>query len=172
MYSQLYPVDLDNWKIWEVQSESKPTEDYVTMDDDLDNKLLEGVQELAVEKPAPVADASDAQTGSSDESNDQGEWLTWGNMSWRIPSDMIVEEEDEAEVVEDVEDEAVEDVEDVTVEDVAVDMTVEGETEELPPVADATMQVETDEAQKVWANEQGGASLLNIPSSGEYFYLY
>ena len=156
MYSQFYPIDLDNWKIWKVQSESKPTEDYVTMDDDLDNKLIEGVQELAMEKPAPVA-----QT----ESNDQGEW----NMSWRMPSDLVVEEEDEV-----VEDEV---VEDVVVEDETVDMTVEGgETEELPSVADATMQVETDEerlqALKVWANEQGGANLPHIPSSGEYFYLY
>ena len=51
MYSQFYPIDLDNWKIWEVQSESKPTEDYVTMDDYLDDMLVEAVQEVAVEKP-------------------------------------------------------------------------------------------------------------------------
>ena len=51
MYSQFYPTDLDNWKIWEAQTDSKPTEDYVTMDDDLDDMLIEAVQEVAVEKP-------------------------------------------------------------------------------------------------------------------------
>ena len=51
MYSQFYSTDLDNWKIWEVETDSKPTEDYVTMDDYLDDMLVEAVQELAVEKP-------------------------------------------------------------------------------------------------------------------------
>ena len=115
MYSQFYPTDLDNWKIWEVQTDDKPTEGYVTMDDDLDDMLIEAVQELAVEKPV----------------------------------------EDEV-----VEDEVVEDVVD----------------EELPSVADASMQTETDEEDlqylKVWANEQGGANLPLLPSAGEYFYLY
>ena len=113
MYSQFYPTDLDNWKIWEVQSDSKAifkNEDYVTMDDDMDDMLVEAVQELAVEKP----------------------------------------------------------VEDEVVEDETV--------EELPSVADASMQTETDEedlqALKVWANEQGGANLPLLASSGEYFYLY
>ena len=51
MYSQFYPADLDKWKIWQVQTDSKPTEDYVSMDDNLDDALIEGAQELAVEKP-------------------------------------------------------------------------------------------------------------------------
>ena len=122
MYSQFYPTDLDNWKIWEVQSDSKAifkNEDYVTMHDGMDDMLVEAVQELAVEKP--------------------------------------------------VEDEV---VEDVVVEDETVDVVVEDETEDPPSVADVTMRAETDEALKVWANEQGGASLPHIPSSGEYFYLY
>ena len=154
MYSQFYPADLDKWKIWQVQTDSKPTEDYVSMDDDLDDALIEGVQELAVEKPPPVADAS-VQTEFS---NDQGEWLKLGNMSWKMPS--LADEVGE----------------DVAVEDERVDVVVEDATEESPSVADATMRAETDEerlqALKVWANEQGGANLPHIPSSGEYFYLY
>ena len=148
MYSQFYPTDLDKWKIWQVQTDSKPTEDYVSMDDDLDDALIEGVQELAVEKPPPVADAS-VQTEFS---NDQGEWLKLGNMSWKMPS--LADEVGE----------------DVVVEDETVDVVVEDETEEVPPAADVSMQ--SDEALKVWANEQGGANLPHIPSSGEYFYLY
>ena len=35
-----------------MQTDSKPTEDYVTMDDYLDDMLVEAVKELAVEKPA------------------------------------------------------------------------------------------------------------------------
>ena len=63
------------------------------------------------------------------------------------------------------------------VEDVVVgDEVIEDETvEELPSVADASVQTETEEeedlqALKAWANKQGGANLPLL--AGEYFYLY
>ena len=49
MYSQFYPTDLDNWKIWEMQTDSEPAEEY--MDDGLDDMLIKAAQEAAVEKP-------------------------------------------------------------------------------------------------------------------------
>ena len=49
MYSQFYSADLDCWNIWNVQTDSKPAEDY--MDDDLDDVLIKAVQGVAEEKP-------------------------------------------------------------------------------------------------------------------------
>ena len=127
MYSQLYSTDLDKFKIWEVQTVNKPTEDYVTMDDYLDGMLVEAVNELAAEKPADdevVVNETVVEDGRGDD-------------------DVVV-------VGETSEDEAIAD-----------------EIEEPPPVSDASMQTETEEEKDLGANEQGGANLPLLPSTGE-----
>ena len=65
MYSQFYSPDLDCWNIWSAQTDSKPVEDY--MNDDLDDVLIKGAQEVAVEKPT----VADEVVEESESDNDQ-----------------------------------------------------------------------------------------------------
>ena len=66
-------------------------------------------------------------TQQAESNNDQGEWLTLGNMSWKIPNQMIKEVDEE-----------------VVTEDERGDVeTTEDETEELPLLADVSVQAES-----------------------------